>query len=123
MLFSKKNILFIPVILLLLFSGCETSDDEESAVYDIRGTWTYAQYYAEGEVYDAGTIVFSGDTEEGNYTGMDYYGNSFSGTYTVEGLDVHIAGSKVLTGEFNDNNNMEGTWLLEGDPEAWEAWR
>ena len=45
------------VFLLVMFSltACKTSSE-----YDIRGSWEYIRIASDGNVYDSGTITFSG---------------------------------------------------------------
>lgn len=121
-LLKKGFVLFILAGIVILANGCEEADDD-NITYDIRTRWGYAQYYDEGNTYDTGSIVFSGDKNKGEYTGLDFYGNPFEGAYTVDGEKVYLSGDKIMSGEFADSRKIQGTWLLDNNAYPWEAWR
>jgi hypothetical protein len=130
---SKKMFvrLFI-LIIILAMHACHSSTttpnpvpDQESAQYDIRGTWEYTMISSDGNVYDTGTITFSGNPEEGTYLEINIYEVDYNGGYQVNGAILTLTGDEGWKGTIEDANTMSGTWTHEeeGYSGTWTATR
>ncbi len=104
------------LLLIAIFAGCD-----QSAEYDIRGTWDYVQYHMETVVYDNGTISFSGDPSGGTWTLYNLYDVEYIGTYHVNNTKVVLEGEEQWIGNFMDETHMEGSWQGEDDSGTWTA--
>ena len=93
----------------ITMSSLHTLDATSSKQYDITGTWTLNETYADGSTFKVGA-TFVGDLYSGRVTDSD----GGSGTYTVTSSTV----SFILTypnvtytysGTLSDDSNMSGT--------------
>ena len=124
----KKILLVAAMVLLLAMSslgiiGCGGGGSTSpTAAYSIMGTWSYNM-----TGWDEGTITFSGTDTSGTYSGINYYGYTHTGTYTVDGTSVTVTRDStdgfVWSGSFNDANSMSGTWTAESSSNTWTATR
>ncbi|MDT0688382.1 lipocalin family protein [Salegentibacter sp. F188] len=94
----KLILQLIALLLLFLFSGCESDDKEQLKVLDLTttnlvGTWKLSESYVSpgGEtswqaVEDGSSYTF---TNEGTFT-SDFYENCTEGEYTVDGDNLTL---------------------------------
>jgi len=92
--------------------------------YNIVGVWAYTMAQ-EGEIWDSGTITFTGTTASGAFTQNTVHNAEYTGTYTVSGNAVSLKGPEDWTGTFSDANTMSGTWTSNDTPDtgAWTMTR
>jgi hypothetical protein len=64
-----RHINFILLFCALLFSACSSKEPN----FDIRGEWTYTMTSTDGNIYDNGTIAFSGEPTHGTYRQVNIY--------------------------------------------------
>jgi len=116
----------LALILIILFSsnGCavKSADSTEvSAAHDITGTWEYTLIAADGNVYDNGTIEFSGAANRGSWTLLNFYNVEYAGTYIVNGNKVLLAGDETWQGAFVDDTHLSGQWKNNEASGEWTA--
>jgi hypothetical protein len=102
------TILFLCLSLALILAACQTPSD-----HDIRGAWQYTLIANDGNVYDSGTITFSGSPARGTYLQLNIYEIEYDGEYQVSGANVSLSGSETWQGAFVDANQITGTWQHE----------
>jgi hypothetical protein len=132
-IYVKENILMnttkiLSVLLLcgtLLFAnGCSSSSSDPTtpATFSILGAWDYTMLTG-NNTWDTGTFTFTGSSESGTYTQVNWYNVTYTGTYTVSGVDVELDGGENLSGTFSDASNMGGTWTSDDGSESgtWTA--
>jgi hypothetical protein len=118
---------FVVLILcggLIIVGGCtsSSSDPTTPATFSILGTWTYTMLTG-NNTWDTGTFTFTGTSESGTYTQVNIYNITYTGTYTVSGINVTLDGSEDFSGTFSDAANMNGNWTLDDGSESgtWTA--
>jgi hypothetical protein len=120
-----KKIVFA-LILTTLFSiaGCTTNPETNTgapAMYDITGEWEYTLTTPDGNVYDDGTIEFRGTPNQGDWTQLNFYNIEYTGTYTVSGDALSLAGDATWQGHFVDAAHLSGSWQNNEASGEWTA--
>ena len=121
----KKTILFL-LIILALFSlvGCGKDKPLKPANFDISGSWEYTMTTEGSEdIYDSGTITFTGTPEAGEYTLLNIYEVEYTGTYKVTKISIMLSGDTEVQGSFVDANHIIGTWGDDATNGRWTAVR
>ena len=95
------------IALLLLVCACAPKSS-----FDIRGEWEYTMSAVDGNTYDTGTIIFSGDPDKGTYRQTNIYQVIYKGEYTVSGATLQLSGDETWTGTLVNANSISGTWNL-----------
>jgi len=115
----------IVLIVLLSVVGCSSKPEitVEAPLYNIAGNWEYTLTASDGNVYDNGTIEFTGTPNQGNWTLQNFYDIEYSGTYTVSGNTVSLVGDEVRQGSFVDDTHITGEWENEEANGEWTAVR
>jgi len=114
-----------PLILAVLLSvvGCTTSTDTdvETPSHHIAGSWEYTLTASDGNVYDEGTIEFTGTSNQGKWTLLNFYDVEYDGTYTVNGNTISMAGDETWQGSFADDTHINGQWQNDEASGKWTA--
>jgi len=115
-------------VFIVLFSsaGCTAKPETgagKSATYDIAGNWEYTLTTPDGNVYDDGTLEFTGTLSQGDWTQFNYYEIEYSGTYTVNGDRISLAGDETWQGRFVDATHITGRWQNDEAGGDWTAVR
>ena len=98
-------IFFAYLIASLVLAACGGGAD-----YDIRGAWEYTMLDTDGNVFDEGTISFSGGMTEGTYVEVNTYAIEYEGEYRVKGSSLSLTGYETWRGTIEDANTMSGAW-------------
>ena len=93
------------VALLLLVCACAPKSS-----FDIRGEWEYTMGAVDGNTYDTGTIIFSGDPDKGTYRQTNIYQVVYKGEYAVSGTTLQLTGDETWIGTLVNANSISGTW-------------
>ena len=120
----KKIRSLLVLIALLSITGCTAEpakNTEIPAAYDILGKWEYALTTPDGNVYDNGTMEFTGTLNQGNWTQLNFYNIEYDGTYTVTGDAISLAGDETWQGHFVDSTHMSGQWKNNEASGEWTA--
>lgn len=104
------SFLGIVMMIAVLCTACGGKAD-----YDIRGTWDYTMALEDGNIYDQGTITFTGETTKGTYVQVNIYTVEYEGEYTVKGSDLKLTGDETWQGVLTSAVEMAGTWVHEGE--------
>ncbi|MBM3152409.1 MAG: hypothetical protein FJZ96_09460 [Chloroflexi bacterium] len=107
------------LVTILTLSGCAAAP--EPAVFDVTGIWEYSLTASDGNTYDAGSIVFDGSPESGTYLLLNIYNIEYSGTYTVSGIRLQLAGDENWQGTLLSSDRLEGTFEYSDASGAWTA--
>lgn len=100
--------LFLMLLLFALFlAGCAA---EPVADFDIRGEWDYTMINTDGNVYDVGTITFSGKPTQGTYLELNIYEVEYTGEFLVKGNMLKLTGDETWDGTVTDVTTMTGNW-------------
>ena len=121
---KRVGCLFVLIVLLSVV-GCSSKPEitVEAPLYNIAGNWEYTLTASDGNVYDNGTIEFTGTPNQGNWTLQNFYDIEYSGTYTVSGNTVSLVGDEVRQGSFVDDTHITGEWENEEANGEWTAVR
>lgn len=111
------------LVALLSIAGCtaQPAKNTEPAAYDILGTWEYTLTTPDGNEYDTGTMEFTGDSNQGNWTQLNFYDIEYTGTYTVSGDSISLAGDATWQGHFIDSTHISGQWQNNEASGEWTA--
>jgi hypothetical protein len=93
------------LLLSLLLAGCSPT-----AEFDIRGDWNYTLIASDGNVYDAGTITFTGKGTAGTYAEINVYQVAYKGEFSMQGKALLLTGDEIWKCTVADANNFSGTW-------------
>ena len=108
-----KKITLLVALFAILLTGCR-SFEPDTPDFDITGTWEYSmsKLDEQDEVYDAGTITFSGTPSEGTYLFVNTQGEEMTGTYVVSRVVFGLDGGDEfrVKGSFPNADNLFGTW-------------
>jgi hypothetical protein len=63
-----------------------------------------------GNTYDTGTIVFSGQPEKGTYLETNIYEVEYDGEFTVAGSALTLTGDETWQGKITQTA-INGTWM------------
>ncbi|MBT3322373.1 MAG: hypothetical protein HN392_08830 [Anaerolineae bacterium] len=119
-----KKLIFILISLSLLLTACGKESPPEPASFDITGTWEYTMTTEGSEdIYDSGTITFTGNPDTGEYIELNFYEIEYTGTYLVTKISVILAGDTEIQGSFTNENHMIGAWGDDDTNGRWEATR
>ncbi|MGD2092142.1 MAG: hypothetical protein PVH61_38585 [Candidatus Aminicenantes bacterium] len=113
------GIVVVGVVLALALGGGKESEPEPER-FDIRGDWTVIVTYL-GTDYPF-FMTFSGSLNNGTFVDQD----GDTGTYTVNQRRVHFEYDLYITvfdGNFEDRNNMRGTYQEADVSGDWRATR
>lgn len=111
-------------VALLSVAGCTVNPEpaaEIPAAYDIVGTWEYILTTPDGNVYDEGTIEFTGTSNQGDWTLLNFYDVEYAGTYTVIGDTISLVGDETWQARFADETHITGQWQNEEASGEWTA--
>lgn len=100
----KNRIPFILLAVILLISACTPR-----AEVDIRGEWEYTMVTENGNTYDTGTIVFSGQPGKGAYLETNIYDVEYQGEFSVSGNAIKLTGDETWEGIITATA-INGTW-------------
>jgi len=115
-----KKIIPLFIFLSLFLVACGGDKPPEPATYDISGTWEYTMTVEGSEdIYDSGTINFTGKPASGEYTEINFYEIEYTGTYLVTKISVMLNGDTEVQGSFTDPTHLIGAW---GDDETNGRW-
>jgi hypothetical protein len=120
----KKIRSLLVLIALLSAVGCTVKFDANEitpAAHNIVGEWEYTLTASDGNVYDNGTIEFTGDPNQGNWTLLNFYKIEYSGTYTVNGNTISLVGDENRDGSFVDATHITGQWQNDEADGEWTA--
>lgn len=107
-----KHTLLITLILLLL-AACAAPPEAAAPQFDIRGEWKYTMTSSDGNLYDEGTITFSGQPQAGTYQQLNFYEIAYEGGYVVNGASVRLGGHETWEGAFTDADTLSGNWVRD----------
>lgn len=119
-----KKVSFLMVLIVLLsVVGCSSKSETntESPAFNIVGHWEYTLTTANGNIFDDGTIEFTGDPSEGSWTQLNFYEYEYKGTYIVSGESISLAGDENWTGRLVDERHMTGEWQNNDASGEWTA--
>lgn len=102
---QNRWFVLLALIIILVFASCATK-----AGFDIRCEWEYTLTDLDGNVYDTGTIIFSGEPAEGIYHQINIYQVEYEGRFTVNGSTLELTGYEMWKGTMANANTIEGTW-------------
>ena len=114
----------LALIVLLTVVGCTAKPDKNTGIppaYNIVGEWEYTLTTPDGNVYDDGTMDFTGDASQGNWTQLNFYEIKYEGTYTVSGDTISLAGDENWKGQLVDETHMTGQWQNNESSGEWTA--
>ena len=122
----KKTTMFVMLLLslgLMTVGGCSSSSSDPTtpATFSILGTWAYTMLSG-NNTWDTGTFTFTGTSESGTYTQLNIYNVTYTGTYTVSGVNVTLDGPENYSGTFSDADNISGTWVSDSDANLNGTW-
>jgi hypothetical protein len=108
----------------LTLSGDGDDDGDGEATYDIVGEWLYRLDDPEYNAVAEGRIIFTGSKTSGDFNQRDDANSeTYTGRYTVEGINVTIEGSVfIMTGAFTTETRMDGTWYRVDNSEVKGTW-
>ena len=122
----KKMVTLLIAAVAFFVVGCApqvTPSAETSATYDVVGEWEYAMTKSDGNLYDDGTIRFTGTATEGEWTLVNFYEVEYSGSYTVSGDVISLTGDETWQGRFTDDSHISGTWQKDDANGTWSTVR
>jgi hypothetical protein len=93
------------LIFSLLLAGCAPK-----AEFDIRGDWNYTLTASDGNVFDTGTMTFSGKDTAGTFVEINIYQVEYKGEFTMKGKDLQLTGEETWICTVADANSFSGTW-------------
>jgi|SRR5690554_1040881 len=119
-----KKVLMILAVVVTAFS-CEKEGDIELTKADVVGKWNVTKVTLNGETAELNPgIIMVELKSDGNYH-VDFFGDSYTGTYTVKGSTVTgISGSVTEYFEFTSLSGNKATIdyrNTEGDIYKFEA--
>ena len=114
-----KQLCLILAVLLIMACGLFKPETPE---YLLMGEWEYTLVDQNGDIYDEGNLLFTGGLMEGEYLQTNDYGETYTGTYKLDGNKITLSGALKMKGEFQDASNISGTWENEND-QASGTWR
>jgi hypothetical protein len=107
--------------LALLLAACGGGTPEvpgDAPAFDVTGEWSYEMYASDGNLWDAGTITFSGSAAGGTYTQINIYEIEYTGEYAAGGSTLRLTGYLNWQGTFADADTLSGTWVDETNGET-----
>lgn len=105
------------MIISVMFTACGRKAD-----YDVRGAWDYTMVAEDGNIYDTGTITFSGEPGSGMFVQENIYSVLYEGEYTVKGVDIRLSGDESWEGILASATAMSGVWSHVGESKGtWTA--
>jgi len=119
----KKTTIFL-IVSAILLAGCGVQtavSTEVPPVYNILGEWEYTLTATDGNTYDSGKITFTGTSNQGKWTQLNFYEIEYSGTFTVTGDLVSLTGDGIWQGNITDASHMNGTWQNNEASGKWTA--
>lgn len=121
---KKFNSLLVLIVLLSVVGcGSKPETNVEAPTYNIVGSWEYTLTTQNANIYDDGTMEFTGDAMQGNWTQLNFYEIEYEGTYTVSGDTISLAGDENWTGRIVDETHMTGEWQNNDASGEWTAVR
>ncbi|MBI3168595.1 MAG: hypothetical protein HYZ22_08965 [Chloroflexi bacterium] len=119
----KKIRPLLVLIALLSIASCtaQPAKNTEPAAYDILGKWEYTLTTPDGNEYDNGTMEFTGTSDQGNWTQLNFYNVEYTGTYSVTGDAISLVGDATWQGHFVDTTHMSGEWQNNEASGEWTA--
>jgi len=118
----KKIKSLLVLIALLSIAGCTSKPKNvEPAAHNIIGKWEYTLTTPDGNEYDNGTMEFIGNSDQGTWTQLNFYNIEYSGTYTVSGDAISLAGDATWQARFADETHINGQWQNNEASGEWTA--
>lgn len=119
---KKVVISFLVAAIVLAGCGSQTAANTEvPPVHNILGEWEYTLIATDGNTYDSGTITFAGASDQGTWTQLNFYEVKYTGTFTVNGNAINLAGDGIWQGQIADASHMNGTWQNNEASGEWTA--
>jgi len=122
----NKNIYVLILLIVLVLTGCTAktaADPVLPATYNVTGNWEYTLSVPGGNVYDEGTIEFTGTASEGTWSLLNFYDVEYNGTYTMIGNTITLTGDETWDGSFADADHISGQWRNNEESGEWKASR
>ena len=101
---------FVFLALLFLFGASCATNSGAMKEPDIRGDWKYEYKDMNFNVYDSGSISFSGSPVKGEYLVKNYYGYEYQGYYELKDGTYFITGSMNMELAQESKDKAQGTW-------------
>jgi uncharacterized lipoprotein NlpE involved in copper resistance len=120
----KKSTILLILAIVFSLVGCTSGQDanaESQTAFNILGEWEYTLIATDGNTYDNGTITFKGDASRGTWTQLNFYEIEYSGTFTVKGNVITLAGDGIWQGNITDASHMSGEWQNNEASGEWTA--
>lgn len=114
------GVVVVVAVLVVLLAGKKKDDTPAPEVFDIRGDWTLWDTVAGDTLW--AYFTFAGSLNSGTF--VDHEGDT--GTYTVNGRSVNFhydIYNITFTGNFENQNNMRGTYDSILGTRGWRAAR
>lgn len=119
---KKTVVLFMLVAIVLTGCGGQTTASTKAPpAYNILGEWEYTLIAADGNTYDSGKIIFTGESNQGSWTQLNFYEVEYRGTFTVNGSAINLTGDGIWQGQISDASHMNGTWENNETSGKWTA--
>jgi len=119
----KRTFSLLVLIAVLSICGCTAKPETnvETPARNIVGAWEYTLTASDGNIYDDGTIEFTGTPNQGTWILHNFYDIEYNGTYIVNGNMISLLGDEVRDGNFVDDTHIAGQWKNDEAGGEWTA--